>query len=68
MNTAIKLTEAQQRALSDDAGTTFVHVTDEAGRRYVLISESAWNRIRMFLDAEEIDPSLYEAEDVELIE
>lgn len=68
MNAAIKLTEDQQRVLPEGEKTAFVDVTDDAGRRYVLIPESAWDRIKTFLDAEAIDPSLYEAEEVELFE
>ena len=68
LNAAIKLTEAQQQSLPHDIRTAIVEVTDDRGRRFVMISESAWNRMKMFLEAEEIDPSLYEAEEVQLSE
>jgi hypothetical protein len=68
LNAALKLTAAQQQSLPDDVNTAVVEVTDDRGRRFVMMSETAYNRLRMFLDAEEIDPSLYEAEEVEVSE
>lgn len=68
MAMAIKLTEAQQQALPHDVEKDIVEVTDDHGRRFYLISEAVFSRMKMLLEAEEIDPSLYEAEDIELYE
>ena len=65
-NAAIKLTAAQQQSLPDDMQSAVVEVTDDRGRRFVMVSEAAYNRLRMLLEAEEIDPSQCEAEEVEL--
>lgn len=59
---SIKLTEEQRNALSDDSEAP-VEVVDESGRRYYLISEAAYRKMREWLESEEIAPSFYEFED-----
>jgi hypothetical protein len=56
----IQLTREQTEALKHEQPPKVVVEHQE----YVLIPADAYERLRPFLDAEEIDESLYEAEDL----
>ncbi|MEX1096303.1 MAG: hypothetical protein WED34_09655 [Planctomycetales bacterium] len=56
---SIKLTAEQRQALPDEVETP-VEVLDDRGRRYYMVSEATYRKFRAVLEAEEIDPSLYE--------
>jgi hypothetical protein len=62
----MNLTEEMRRAL--DQGKP-VEVTDPETREvYVLLKQEQYRQMRRLLDVEEIDPSLYEVEELELYE
>lgn len=61
---AIDLSDEQRHAL--DAGSA-VQIHD--GRQtYYVISESQFQRMKMLLEVEQVDPSFYEAGDIHLYE
>jgi hypothetical protein len=62
MSMALKLTEEQRQFLPDDEETP-VEVIDERGRKFYLISETAYRMMQAVMESEEIDPSLYEFDD-----
>ena len=62
MSMALKLTEEQRKTLPDDVETP-VEVIDESGRKYFLISEAAYRKMKAVMESEDIAPSLYEFDD-----
>jgi len=62
----MNLTEEMRRALEKGE---LVELTDPDTREvYVLVKQEQYRAMRRLLDVEEIDPSLYEVEELELYE
>ncbi len=60
----IKLTESQQQAV--DGRGEAVRVRDRKSlREYVILRADVYDRLRQLLEAEVVDPSLYEFEEAE---
>ena len=61
----IELTEQQRREVKEANGNAVRAVDSESKQEYVLLRAEAYQRLRELSEAEVVDPSLYEFEEIE---
>ncbi len=61
----IELTEQQRREVKEANGDAVRAVDPESKQEYVLLRAEAYQRLRELSEAEVVDPSLFEFEEIE---